>query len=127
MLIHSLKGRLQPGRQCLNPSKMSRMGESASYKTHSGMSGSSTPRPINVTELSRQGLARFSTVNSSKSMVAERPLYAAQAESDNEKMKIVLPVGKSRAWRLLTTRRGNLLMVCGQLQREDKSRRTIRA
>ncbi len=54
-------------------------------------------------------------------------MYAAQAESDNEKMKIVLPVGKSRAWRLLTTRRGNLLMVCGQLQREDKSRRTIRA
>src|SRR5437870_5036843 len=91
MLIHSLKGRLQPGRQCLNPSKMSRMGESASYKTHSGMSGSSTPRPINVTELSRQGLARFSTVNSSKSMVAERPLYAAQAESDNEKMKICSP------------------------------------
>jgi hypothetical protein len=39
-------------------------------------------------------------------MVARRPLYAARAESNNEKMKIVLPIGKSRAWKLLTTRRG---------------------
>jgi hypothetical protein len=38
-------------------------------------------------------------------MVVQRPLHA-QAESNTEKMKIVLPVGKGRAWKLLTTRQG---------------------
>ena len=41
----------------------------------------------------------------SHALCGRRPLYT-EAKSSNEKMKIVLSVGKSRAWRLLTTREG---------------------
>ena len=52
--VDSFFERALAARRCFNPSKMSHTEESASYKTHLGTCGVSTPHLINATELPRQ-------------------------------------------------------------------------